>query len=433
MLTRLLYNKKAVELALIDALIIRSSGSSQTPAAAYFWAYELYYSGYVADLIALLWQIYYDYYIIQYPTLEEYLKTYLEPEYFAATPKAVGVILRNMLNNTPSPDVAMLVAGYYGGGGANSPPAAAPFYRAIEIIAHHTTDQAIDAVIAFTEVADHLADEFRTHVKHHQLSPVLGIKRILFAACAIFEYEYRLQLPTDDDFIFIKSYNESHKYIYDFSTADRPTDILKMWRSGGGDGDMQRCSGLVRAGVDAFACHPDWVTACAAAPFWRDRITQCGGIVSVAADAATVEWVTEDAESMFVQKWDMDPADQPAAIIAMASIHKLVIPEGGENAHYVALFDALRETAALPFHELVRIPRPALVFTPPRGSSADTDTTKSALEPIITAILGEKHRAELGWYMQILGRCEFTPESFAGVKYKGLKKFVAERVTASAR
>lgn len=65
-LTRYLYMKDEVILALVLSIIQKDTSS-------YFWAFELYYSGYKRDLINTFWSIYYDFFYILNPRFEKYL------------------------------------------------------------------------------------------------------------------------------------------------------------------------------------------------------------------------------------------------------------------------------------------------------------------------------------------------------------------------
>ena len=64
--TRYVYEKSEVEIALLIALLNKTDD-------ALFWAYELYYSGYISNLIELLWKIYYDFYATLNASFEKYL------------------------------------------------------------------------------------------------------------------------------------------------------------------------------------------------------------------------------------------------------------------------------------------------------------------------------------------------------------------------
>ena len=64
-LTRYLYLKEEVKLALLIAILKKSESSV-------FWAYELYYSGYKKELFCYLWKIYYDFYYALNPSFRDY-------------------------------------------------------------------------------------------------------------------------------------------------------------------------------------------------------------------------------------------------------------------------------------------------------------------------------------------------------------------------
>ena len=64
--TRYLYLKDEVKLALLVSLLKKSDD-------AIFWAYELYYSGFKAELFELFWHIYYIFYATLNPSFEAYL------------------------------------------------------------------------------------------------------------------------------------------------------------------------------------------------------------------------------------------------------------------------------------------------------------------------------------------------------------------------
>ena len=64
--TRYLYEKDEVKLSLIISILNKKE-------EAIFWAYELFYSGFIEELIELLWKIYYDFYATLNPSFENYL------------------------------------------------------------------------------------------------------------------------------------------------------------------------------------------------------------------------------------------------------------------------------------------------------------------------------------------------------------------------
>jgi len=64
--TRYMYEESEVEIALIVAILNKTDD-------ALFWAYELYYSGCIPQLITILWKIYYDFYATLNASFEKYL------------------------------------------------------------------------------------------------------------------------------------------------------------------------------------------------------------------------------------------------------------------------------------------------------------------------------------------------------------------------
>ena len=107
--TRYLYIKDEVKIALLLSILHKSDD-------ALFWAYELYYSGFVKELFTLLWSIYYNFFASTNPTFEKYFMTY-EEEYFNSFDdnlisncdhKIVSVIIQNLFIRTFNTDVFMI-------------------------------------------------------------------------------------------------------------------------------------------------------------------------------------------------------------------------------------------------------------------------------------------------------------------------------------
>lgn len=104
--TRYLYIKQEVKLALLASLLNKKED-------ALFWAYELYYSGFVYELFEVLFKIYYDFYAMLNEGFETYLlkKTkdllmnYNRPN---GDDKSIGSIIKNFLNRPFNTDVFML-------------------------------------------------------------------------------------------------------------------------------------------------------------------------------------------------------------------------------------------------------------------------------------------------------------------------------------
>jgi len=103
--TRYLYVKDEVKLSLLVSILNKSEKSL-------FWAYELYYSGFDAELFSYLWKIYFDFYYSVNPGFYKYfLKKQLEwqktKESFEKH-KIIGIIVNNLLIRPHNMDVFLL-------------------------------------------------------------------------------------------------------------------------------------------------------------------------------------------------------------------------------------------------------------------------------------------------------------------------------------
>jgi hypothetical protein len=101
--TRYLYLKDEVEIALMLSLLNKKEEESL------FWAYELYYSGFIDDLIQLIFKIYYDLYACLNPSFEAFLikkvREIREPLDFK---KNIAIIINNLLIRPINMDVFLL-------------------------------------------------------------------------------------------------------------------------------------------------------------------------------------------------------------------------------------------------------------------------------------------------------------------------------------
>jgi hypothetical protein len=101
-LTRYLYLKDEVKLALLVSILNKSDD-------AIFWAYELYYSGFKLELYDYIWKIYYDFFATLNPSFELYLhKTLKNPNDLIENAKLVSTIVQNLLIRPFNTDVFFL-------------------------------------------------------------------------------------------------------------------------------------------------------------------------------------------------------------------------------------------------------------------------------------------------------------------------------------
>jgi hypothetical protein len=100
-LTRFLYSKDEVELSLLTALL-----KNENIQIVYYWAYELYYSGF--DVFELLWKIYLDFYYEQQPYFVTYFKKKHSLWKLDGSMVHIAYIVRNMYALKPSCIVFMM-------------------------------------------------------------------------------------------------------------------------------------------------------------------------------------------------------------------------------------------------------------------------------------------------------------------------------------
>jgi hypothetical protein len=99
-LTRYLYEKDDVKISLILSLLDKKIDE------CLFWAYELYHSGYILELIDLIWEIYYDFYACLNPKFEKYLFIKLKKN--MKDDRIISMIINNLFIRPFNLDVFML-------------------------------------------------------------------------------------------------------------------------------------------------------------------------------------------------------------------------------------------------------------------------------------------------------------------------------------
>ena len=101
--TRYLYEKDEVKMALVVCILNKKD-------EAIFWAYELYYSGFQSELVAVFWSLYYDFYYTLNPSFEKYLQTRLKKNLALDTDSVnyISMIVNNFMIRPHSMDIFML-------------------------------------------------------------------------------------------------------------------------------------------------------------------------------------------------------------------------------------------------------------------------------------------------------------------------------------
>jgi len=101
--TRYLYEKDEVKLALVLCILNKKE-------EAIFWAYELYYSEFKTELVAVFWSLYYDFYYTLNPSFEKYLQTKLKKnlDLDMDSVNYISMIINNFMIRPHSMDIFML-------------------------------------------------------------------------------------------------------------------------------------------------------------------------------------------------------------------------------------------------------------------------------------------------------------------------------------
>ena len=101
--TRYLYEKDEVKMALVVCILNKKD-------EAIFWAYELYYSGFQSELVAVFWSLYYEFYYTLNPSFEKYLQTRLKKNLALETDSVnyISMIVNNFMIRPHNMDIFML-------------------------------------------------------------------------------------------------------------------------------------------------------------------------------------------------------------------------------------------------------------------------------------------------------------------------------------
>lgn len=432
MLTRYLYRKKDVEKALVVELLCPSSVDVGVVVAAkkepaLFWAYELYYSGFIGNLIELLWRIYYDFYVVVYPCLEPCFTEYLQSvEYLRDNPKVVGIVIRNLLHKRPTLDVFLFMRGYI------DPAGIGEFTRCIIAISsadlsnHGELDKVVSMIARYVMVADEYIDAFKKAVSDNPLLSILGMKRVLISTCASYKYMKLCEDDSDGDDtqVILKVFKNIQQY--ETVECERGYSVLKMAHARYCE-DLQKvnkdCLGFIYDGMDVVGGDEDatinWT------PYWQSKIRTYGGQITAMGH---IIWRDNNAQEAFELECDYDIEEQPVEIkqfrgtlLVRSSPWSLL-----EMQHFMDMYyerwggsDPILHRI-IPMTSVTLTKRALLEFMPINSSPKEY-----ALKRKVVEILAENQKEYLyGWYMQVMDRFEFTEESLAEINYPKLRSFV---------
>jgi hypothetical protein len=101
MLTRLGYSLDEVVISLVTSMLLNTDLKE-----SYYWLYELYFSD--IDVFPILWKIYFDFYYILNPRLEEYIEKKHKLWLSTKELECAAFVLRNMVRCKPTSDIFII-------------------------------------------------------------------------------------------------------------------------------------------------------------------------------------------------------------------------------------------------------------------------------------------------------------------------------------
>jgi hypothetical protein len=351
-LTRYLYIKDEVELSLVSAILERSDH-------ALFWCYELYHSGYINDLIHLLWKIYFDFFAVLNPSFEKYLITKCKVLHNQNTSndigidtlkqicdeKMVGNIVENLLIRPHNLDVFVLreMACQFDFDFNNELIEKYKTSKNISIISNILTEllneedylMLSNLFINVIDVAD-LTNIFGDLIEYYKLigiqfksnnekmlndfSNLIKIhdaRLVLLSKLIHFESLKKNKKMGKNIFIQIE-YNQIKKYetveAILFSRERPAYKILKQSNLLRVDEyNYLSLFSLQRSNYDfKNIWYYDWVYYASFSPLWLKRIKQHNGIISHSSQK--VIFINEDDEECFVEYYNLEPDEQTKEI-----------------------------------------------------------------------------------------------------------------------
>jgi len=478
MYSRYLYRRTDVENALVISLLFPSknyqnnkknlfhdenNNENDISEPAFFWAYELYYSGFIRQLCYLLWRIYYDFYVIKCRYLHKYMDEFLNETEVKKRPTIIGVFVKNFLYNCPTLDVYLL--------SRNLPlnydmfchhtitnERTSVFMDLIVLIqkrtdlSHSTSllliDKVFDYITATKTPATTLNNDmtynnvatFRSIILNHSYLNILGLKRILYAYMMSYEYENncknreKLSLTPP---LFLTGFESITKYKTVIASKDcHARSILAKGRQC----DLREHLPYISLRIydwnnpyisSAYDVIYDeinnWLYYSSSTPYWNKRIDYYGGTVNNITKS--IVWDNELDMDVFMSLYDYDPEEQPFEVIAKTKCHinsaeitleyfanHFYMQEWQKNnPHLLSMSQSLgldnnmRAIACAIGHQPLRLPDNELVM-------------------VVKNILGETHKDELNWYLHVIVRLEIPLESLKNVKYRALKRALSKHV-----
>ena len=327
--TRYLYEKDEVKLALVLCILNKKE-------EAIFWAYELYYSEFKTDLVAVFWSLYYDFYYTLNPSFEKYLQTRLKKNLDLDTDSVnyISMIINNFMIRPHSMDIFMLkqivdicdfdksdIQDYIDSPGNNlelmrremiTALRTKDFMMLASLILIDIKDEHIDTM--FTVATDYFVTEMGIKKKVQDYDKQSSNKRILIL-CRIVHYFTAIANKKLGKNLYIHVEPEE-VVLYETIHAGAglvPRKILRLAKIYAIDSDNYlSLFDLKRENQDIkTAYYYDWLYYASFSPLWRTRILKHNGVID--QKNHKVEFDDDDIDE-FYDNYGYEPDEQSTEV-----------------------------------------------------------------------------------------------------------------------
>lgn len=313
-LTRFLYIKDEVEVALLVTILQKKKESI-------FWAYELYFSGFEMDVFNLIWTIYYDFFAGLNPLFEKYIQEKQEEWNTHKSDVIIGQLVENLLIRPYTCDVYFLQHSHQ-----NQPPTIQPDFS-IEYSILSENFQEISNYIFMQEQEDKLINIYNSFVlasKSPGLSSVVVQKlqkikedvkqknmnilkkQILSRILSMF-----LKKPKGKQFYMIFHEEKVEAYKNPDIEKMKPYRILDSACKFGVNEHGYLCLyQLKRYNMENLldSYHNDWLFYASFSPIWLHKIQQRNGRIDYENKKICFE--KEEDEQHFYDQFNYEPDEQ---------------------------------------------------------------------------------------------------------------------------
>jgi hypothetical protein len=327
-LTRYLYLKSNVSVALLNCILNKDQH-------AFFWAYELYFSGFMNDTFETLFKIYYDFFASLNPMFEYFIiEKFKEQGY--KEPNLVYIFVNNLLSMSFNSDLYFMRT----------------IYEKFEIdyIYNENTSEAhnvetwIDnkdyrSILNFIFKNENrlntkknniyilFVDCFKEkglkiiktkQIEQFELSCSLNIiKPSVIALTKIMSFFVKLAKKNNDNkdkqiFIYVDTPKQNCPYTAPFnSNSVKHYNILKEINYNSNNYE----SYFTNQNVDFDIYYQNWLYYASYSPFWNDKIVNYGGNVNHTKKNVEFNEIEEEIMQEFYSLYGLEPDNQPNEII----------------------------------------------------------------------------------------------------------------------